>query len=223
MSLPVTTTITGMDKPEIVEHHLRVAQNFQPMSAAGDAGACATACVRIAADARFEPYKVSLKFDNPEARLAHEFPLDMQQKEVKEMLGASREHRQTVSEVQPATAAVTMPMANRLSRRSFLQTAALTHRRTGHGATACASIPKRPLGRTGLEVSCMGLGGYHLGTVKDQQTVDRIVDEAIDAGINFFDNAWEYHDGRSEEVVGQALAGKRDKVDRDDQGLHART
>jgi predicted aldo/keto reductase-like oxidoreductase len=75
-----------------------------------------------------------------------------------------------------------------------------------------ASVPKRPLGRTGLEVSCMGLGGYHLGTIQDQQIVDRVVNEAIDSGVNFFDNAWEYHDGRSEEVVGQALAGKRDKV-----------
>ncbi len=75
-----------------------------------------------------------------------------------------------------------------------------------------ASVPKRSLGRTGLEVSCMGLGGYHLGTIQDQQMVDRVVNEAIDSGINFFDNAWDYHDGRSEEVVGQALAGKRDKV-----------
>jgi aryl-alcohol dehydrogenase-like predicted oxidoreductase len=75
-----------------------------------------------------------------------------------------------------------------------------------------ASVPKRPLGRTGLEVSCMGLGGYHLGTIQDQQIVDRVVNEAIDSGVNFFDNAWEYHDGRSEEVVGQALGGKRDKV-----------
>jgi aryl-alcohol dehydrogenase-like predicted oxidoreductase len=79
-------------------------------------------------------------------------------------------------------------------------------------AQPSASVPRRPLGRTGLEVSCMGLGGYHLGTIQDQQMVDRVVNEAIDSGINFFDNAWEYHDGRSEEVLGQALAGKRDKV-----------
>ena len=75
-----------------------------------------------------------------------------------------------------------------------------------------ASVPKRALGRTGLEVSYMGLGGYHLGTIQDQQIVDRVVNEAIDSGINFFDNAWEYHDGRSEEVLGQALQGKRDKA-----------
>lgn len=75
-----------------------------------------------------------------------------------------------------------------------------------------AQIPKRPMGRTGLQVSCMGLGGYHLGTIQEQSMVNRIVSEALDAGLNFFDNAWEYHDGRSEEVVGQALKGKRDKA-----------
>lgn len=58
----------------------------------------------------------------------------------------------------------------------------------------------------------MGLGGYHLGTIQEQQMVDRVVNEAMDAGVNFFDNAWEYNDGRSEQVVGQALKGKRDKV-----------
>jgi predicted aldo/keto reductase-like oxidoreductase len=102
-------------------------------------------------------------------------------------------------------------MPNRLSRRSFLETTALG---TGGMAMAqlTASVPKRPLGRTGFDVSYMGLGGYHLGTIPDQQIVDRIVNEAIDAGINLFDNAWEYHEGRSEEVLGKALAGKRDQV-----------
>ena len=75
-----------------------------------------------------------------------------------------------------------------------------------------APIPKRPLGRTGLQTSCIGLGGYHLGTIEEQPTVDRVVSESIDAGINFFDSAWEYHDGRSEEVLGKALKGKRDNV-----------
>jgi aryl-alcohol dehydrogenase-like predicted oxidoreductase len=87
MSLPVATTIAGMDKPEIVQHHLKVAQNFQPMSAQ-EMQTLRDRLRMYAADARFEPYKVSLKFDNPEARLTHGFPLDMQQKEVKEMLGA---------------------------------------------------------------------------------------------------------------------------------------
>ncbi|MBV9507561.1 MAG: aldo/keto reductase [Acidobacteriia bacterium] len=79
-------------------------------------------------------------------------------------------------------------------------------------ATAGAQIPKKPLGRTGLEVSAIGLGGYHLGSAEDQEQARRIVDEAIDAGINFFDNAWDYHNGKSEEWMGSALKGKRDKV-----------
>src|SRR5271165_2091358 len=102
-------------------------------------------------------------------------------------------------------------MAIRISRRTFLEGAAV-----GAGSLAMAQsqaqVPKRPMGRTGLEVSYMGLGGYHLGTIPEQSMIDRIVNQAIDAGINFFDNAWEYHDGRSEEVVGQALKGKRDKA-----------
>jgi len=88
MSLPVTTTITGMDKVEVVQQALKVAQGFQPMSAS-EMQALRDRVRPHSMDARFEPYKVSLKFDNPEARLAHEFPLDMQQKEVKEMVGAS--------------------------------------------------------------------------------------------------------------------------------------
>jgi aryl-alcohol dehydrogenase-like predicted oxidoreductase len=102
-------------------------------------------------------------------------------------------------------------MAKRVLRRTFLQAAAL-----GTGALAMsqpqAEVPRRKLGRTGLDVSYLGLGGYHLGTIQEQQTIDRIVAEAMDAGVNFFDNAWEYNDGRSEQVVGQALKGKRDKA-----------
>jgi predicted aldo/keto reductase-like oxidoreductase len=74
------------------------------------------------------------------------------------------------------------------------------------------AIPMRPLGRTGLQVSVLGVGGYHLGLAKDQNEASEIVDLAIDAGVNFFDNAWEYHDGKSEERMGAALKGKRDRV-----------
>ncbi|MGI8771342.1 MAG: aldo/keto reductase [Acidobacteriaceae bacterium] len=73
-------------------------------------------------------------------------------------------------------------------------------------------IPKRPLGKTGLQVSILGLGGYHLGTTQTQQEADEIVAYALDAGVNFFDNAWEYNDGLSEERVGHALQGKRDRA-----------
>lgn len=75
-----------------------------------------------------------------------------------------------------------------------------------------ASIPRRALGKTGASVSIMGLGGSHLGETKDEAEAIRIVHEALDAGIDFFDNAWEYHDGESESRLGKALDGKRQKA-----------
>jgi aryl-alcohol dehydrogenase-like predicted oxidoreductase len=71
---------------------------------------------------------------------------------------------------------------------------------------------KRPLGSTGLECSILGMGGFHLGTVADQAEVNNMVAKAIDHGINIFDNAWEFHKGLSEEKLGIALKGKRDKA-----------
>lgn len=73
-------------------------------------------------------------------------------------------------------------------------------------------IPKRALGRTGVEVSALGLGGSHLGEAKSEREASRIVHEAIDAGVNFMDNAWEYHDGRSEDWLGRALVRRRQQV-----------
>ena len=58
----------------------------------------------------------------------------------------------------------------------------------------------------------MGLGGFHLGIPKDARESDKIVSLAIDAGVTFFDNAWEYHKGESEMRLGRALKGKRDQV-----------
>jgi aryl-alcohol dehydrogenase-like predicted oxidoreductase len=75
-----------------------------------------------------------------------------------------------------------------------------------------AQIPRRPLGRTGLEVSALGIGGYHLGSANSDAEATQIVNEALDAGVNFFDNAWEYHQGLSEERLGRALRGKRDSA-----------
>jgi aryl-alcohol dehydrogenase-like predicted oxidoreductase len=89
MSLPVTTTITGMEKLDILRQNLKIAQNFEPMSAS-EMEAYRERCQIEAADGRFELYKVSLKFDNPEARLSHNFPLDEQQIEVKVMMNQSK-------------------------------------------------------------------------------------------------------------------------------------
>ena len=73
-------------------------------------------------------------------------------------------------------------------------------------------VPHRPLGKTGVQVSALGVGGYHLGSIKDQNESTELVVRALAAGINFFDNCWEYHDGISEERLGTALKGKRDSV-----------
>jgi uncharacterized protein len=73
-------------------------------------------------------------------------------------------------------------------------------------------IPRRPLGKTREQVSIIGVGGYHLGTVQSSDLAIRLVQEAVDAGVTFFDNAWEYNDHRSEEWMGLGLQGRRDKV-----------
>ena len=54
---------------------------------------------------------------------------------------------------------------------------------------AAGMIPMRALGKTGVLVSALGLGGFHLGTAKDQQEATEIIDRALDAGVNFIDNA----------------------------------
>jgi aryl-alcohol dehydrogenase-like predicted oxidoreductase len=73
-------------------------------------------------------------------------------------------------------------------------------------------VPRRRFGRHADQVSIIGLGGYHLGQVKSSADSIRIVHEAIDAGVNFLDNAWEYHEGESECRMGRAIADRRDAV-----------
>jgi aryl-alcohol dehydrogenase-like predicted oxidoreductase len=85
MSLPVATTIAGMDSLDVLRQNLRIARGFTPMTAA-EMQALRDRCAGEAGDGRYEPYKLSLKFDNPQARLPHGFPLDFTQKEVQEML-----------------------------------------------------------------------------------------------------------------------------------------
>jgi len=71
----------------------------------------------------------------------------------------------------------------------------------------------RKLGKTGVEVSCIGLGGFHIGIPTDEADSIKIIRSAIDAGINFMDNCWDYHEGTSELRMGKALQdGYRKKV-----------
>jgi predicted aldo/keto reductase-like oxidoreductase len=74
-------------------------------------------------------------------------------------------------------------------------------------------IPLRPLGRTGEKVSAIGLGGYHIALQRDEELSLRIIRSAIDRGITFLDNCWDYNGGESEMRMGKALRdGYRKKV-----------
>jgi len=71
----------------------------------------------------------------------------------------------------------------------------------------------RTLGKTGERVSAIGLGGYHIGVPKEEKESIRIIRSAVDRGMNFLDNCWDYHDGKSEVWMGNALRdGYRQKV-----------
>ena len=116
------------------------------------------------------------------------------------------------------------------SRRSFFRSlfgsamaAALAQQALAQQPSA-NGLPTRKLGRTNEQVSILCLGGWHIGAVKDKKEAVRIMHAAIDEGITFFDNAWDYHDGHAEEVMGKALAmdGKRKQGLPDDQELRAR-
>jgi aryl-alcohol dehydrogenase-like predicted oxidoreductase len=75
-----------------------------------------------------------------------------------------------------------------------------------------ADVPVRELGRTGVRVSIVGLGGYHLGVPSEAESI-QIVRTALDSGINFLDNCWDYNDGQSEIRMGKALRdGYREKA-----------
>ncbi len=107
----------------------------------------------------------------------------------------------------------------RLDRRDFLKatasTAAALSFVTGKGyAEKRNGMPYRRLGKTEEMVSLLCLGGFHIG--REQQPEKEsiaIMRTAVDEGVNFFDNAWKYNDGLSEERMGKALKdGYRDKV-----------
>jgi predicted aldo/keto reductase-like oxidoreductase len=113
------------------------------------------------------------------------------------------------------------------SRREFLKTASIAGVACGlaggelaqgadQGATDVPDLPTpqsvkkgemlyRALGKTGEQVSLIGVGGFHIGIPKDEADGIKIVRSALDRGINFLDNCWDYHDGESEIRMGKAL------------------
>lgn len=84
--------------------------------------------------------------------------------------------------------------------------------RPGTILAAGPEIPRRTLGKTGEKVSLVCLGGYHIGVPKDPAEGIRIIEAAVDRGINFLDNSDDYHGGDSEVRMGKAIRGKRDQV-----------
>ncbi|MBV8553656.1 MAG: aldo/keto reductase [Acidobacteriaceae bacterium] len=76
-------------------------------------------------------------------------------------------------------------------------------------------IPYRTLGHTGEQVSCIGMGGFHLGSPElTEAEAIRLMHAGVDRGINFLDNSWDYNEGESERRMGKALRenGSRDRV-----------
>ena len=111
-----------------------------------------------------------------------------------------------------------------ITRRTFIDDSVKGAAALGIGAglasqsatAQSAGIAMRPLGQTGVDVSMLCLGGWHIGALAnaDAKEAIRVMHAAIDEGMTFFDNAWDYHDGGSEDIMGKALASgdKRDKV-----------
>jgi aryl-alcohol dehydrogenase-like predicted oxidoreductase len=111
---------------------------------------------------------------------------------------------------------------NAQPRRAFLKTLGAAGAGAvfvGNAATVAAAdtpavgpVPKRKFGRHSEMISSLALGGATLARAASIEEATRIVAAAIDCGVTFFDNAWEYSTGRAEEWMGIALQGKRDKV-----------
>lgn len=105
---------------------------------------------------------------------------------------------------------------HQVSRRKFfisaLTASLLSKIPGGFANTPPSRVQHRILGSTGETISIIGLGGFHMG-IPDEAEGIRIVRAAVDAGINFMDNCWDYHDGESERRMGKALRnGYRDRV-----------
>ena len=104
-----------------------------------------------------------------------------------------------------------------ISRRNFLKVSLGSAVAVGSGKTFAnvtedVVIPKRKFGRHADELTVVGFGGHTLYLSGSQKEANEIVHIAVDHGINFFENSWDYHGGEAEVYMGEALKGKRDKV-----------
>src|SRR6266581_8898002 len=115
-----------------------------------------------------------------------------------------------------------LPNANHsdnIERREFLKGLAIAGLMASAKAGSSAESPKqgipyRTLGRTGEHVSAIGMGGFHLAQpgLEEAESI-RLIRTAVDRGINFMDNSWDYNEGQSEIRMGKALKdGYRQKV-----------
>ena len=84
----------------------------------------------------------------------------------------------------------------------------------GASKAVASPLTYRSLGRTGQQVSCLGLGGSHIGKPSlAEQEATRLIRQALDRGLNFMDNSWDYNGGQSEIRMGKALRdGYRQKA-----------
>lgn len=102
-------------------------------------------------------------------------------------------------------------LAEAMAQRQVATEAGLEKPAEGVGS-AGAEVPRRALGKTGVQVSVLCFGGAHWGGMRSEAEAMRVLHEAIEAGVTFMDNAWEYNGGRSEEWMGKALQGRRQQV-----------
>jgi predicted aldo/keto reductase-like oxidoreductase len=100
-----------------------------------------------------------------------------------------------------------------LPRREFLTVGAMIASNLFAADERSGDMIYRKLGKTGERISAIGVGGYHIGQAPDENAAARIIRTAVDRGINFLDNCWDYMDGKCETWMGKALRdGYRAKV-----------
>ena len=222
MSLPVAVTITGIDAQDVLHQNLRVARGFKPLTPdemdelrkrwrrrRRTAGTRHIRC-RYATTTRRCAGRTTSRSTAPRRKC----------RTCSTMWGRNRERRSRGDAEMNPQEEKTGP-----DRRDFLHAGL-----AGAGAVLAApllaaapdplelsdvgpdKIPRKPFGKTNERLSVIGLGGFSLASAPSFKEAEQILNEALDAGVNFLDNAWEYHDGRAEEWMGRALKGSRDKV-----------